>query len=107
MGRECRTHEEYETRIKLYLENEKEEIPGRPKGTLTDNSKMRVPEYASQEVQWDENFRIIDSCRNIPRTLFFRTEYLNFLTKRRAIKNSAQVENVAVALLLDSPQIRF
>jgi hypothetical protein len=50
---EART-EEHENRITLYWKNKKEEIPGRPSGTLTDNTKMHVPEYASQEVQWSE-----------------------------------------------------
>jgi len=71
MGRECRTQEEHENRTILHWENKKEEIPGRPNGNLADNSKMHVPEHASQEVKWSERFRIIESCRNLPGTLIF------------------------------------
>jgi hypothetical protein len=54
--------------LTLYWKNKKEEIPGRPNGTLADNIKIHVPEYASQEVQWSEDFRIIDSCHNLQGT---------------------------------------
>ena len=71
MDRECRTHKEHEDRVTLYWENKTEEVPGIPNGNLADNSKMHVPEYASQEVQRRERFRIIESCRNLHGAFIF------------------------------------